>query len=515
MVQDNVSNNERIVMNTMYMYIRMIITTLISLFTARIVFNSLGIANYGIYNLVGSIIIFFNFINTGLTTATRRYITAEVAKGTLESQQNVFNLSIFAHLLIGLIILILAETIGLFLVNHTLNIPDARIYAANIAYQMSILTALWNVMQAPFSATITAFEKMKIYAYLSIFDVIIKLLIAGIVYYSQCDKLILYSVLTFIGGFINVLINRIYCIRTFAICKFKKPHNKKLFLEMFKYTGWSLGGQFVNVLSSQGVSILVNVFFSVVANAAMGVSNQITHIVSNFVNNFQTAFQPQITKKYVTHNFNSLYSLAIRSSRISSFLVIIFMIPICFQIKNFLSIWLGNYPEYAIEFCILTLLCIYLDAISAPLWMILCSDKNIKKYQITISIIYTLIFLVSWIILKIGLKPYFVIAVRFVVYIIAIAARLLLVKEKLPSFPALQWIKETIGTTIRVLLIPVPLLFLLTCLNIKNNYIELILFGGISVILTAVSIFIFGLTKHEKDYIIIKLQNLFIKKHTS
>lgn len=497
-----ISTNKRIAINTLYMYLRMVVVMFVSLFTTRIVFKALGVNDYGLYNVVGSIIVLFGFINSGLTTATRRYITAEISKGDKESQQNVFNLSLCAHGLIAIITFILGEVAGLYLVNYTLNIPEDRMLAANVVYQMTVLTAIWNVFQAPFQAAITAFERMNIFAYLSILEVILKLIVAYVVSFYNRDKLIVYSILVFISVFLTTFATRLYCIKKFEICRFKRPHNRKLLKEMFGYMGWSLIGQFVVVLTSQGVSMLVNVFFSVAANAAMGISNQITNVVNQFVSNFQVAFQPQITKQYVTKQYDSLNALALRASRFSSFLVLIFMVPIAFQIENFLGIWLGDYPEFAVEFCLLTLLCIFIDSISAPLWMIAFADNNIKKYQTVMACIYAFNFIGAWISLKLGLPPYSVIIVRCLVYSVAVVARVILVKEKMQTFSISQWCYECLFNTLKIVVGPTILLFALSKVSIGNKYIELITMAGVAFILMLGSIYLFGLKREERKYVL-------------
>ena len=490
------------------MYLRMIVVMIVSLFTTRIVFRALGVDDYGLYNVVGSIIVLFGFINSGLTTATRRYITAEIANGDKDSQQNVFNLSLCAHGLIAIIIFILAETVGLFLVNHTLNIPEDRIMAANVVYQLTVLTALWNVFQAPFQAAITAFERMNIYAYLSILDVALKLFVAYVVSMYRGDKLIVYSILIFASVFITTFVTRLYCIKKFNICRFKKPHNRILLKEMFGYMGWSLMGQFVVVLTSQGVSMLVNVFFSVAANAAMGISNQITNVVNQFVTNFQVAFQPQITKQYVTKQYESLNTLALRASRFSSYLVLIFMVPIAFQIENFLTIWLGDYPEYATQFCIFTLISIFIDAMSAPLWMIAMADNHIKKYQSIISFIYSFNFIGAWCILKIGFPPYSVIIVRCFVYFVAFVTRLFLIKEMIPNFKLLKWFNNCVLNNLKILIIPILLMLFLSKIQFDNVYLELFAMAGTAFLLMAASILFLGLNKEERKLI----KSLLLKK---
>ena len=501
MAENQIADNKRIAKNTMYMYIRMLVTMVVSLYTARITINALGFDNYGIYSIVGSVIIFLIFLNQGLTTATRRYVTAEIAKGTAESQQNMFNLAVLSHVGIAGIILFFAETVGLYVVNYVLNIPLDRMFAANVAYQMSVFSALLLVMQVPFTVAITAYERMKIYAYISFVGVFFKLGVAYGVLLIPGDKLIIYSILLFIVSSIEIAIYRIYCYRSFPMCKYKHPHGKSLLKDMFGYMGWNLLGQSVVLLTSQGVSVLVNIFFSVAANAAMGISNQITGIVQNFVSNFQVAFNPQITKLYVIKDHEAMSSLAIRSARMSTFLVMIFLVPILFQIRNFLTLWLGDYPEYAIEFCILTLLAIFIDSTSAPLWMILSSDKDVKKYQITISSIYSFNFIGAWILLYLGFPPYSVIIARIMVYSVAIIARLFLVKERVPSYPIKTWFVEVVVGAIKVLTIPVVILWIITKYSSGNDITDLFVFCGIAVILTSASIYLLGLKASERVFV--------------
>ena len=499
---ETISNNKRIAQNTLYMYLRMLVTMVVSLFTTRIVFRALGIDDFGIYNVVGSVIVFFTFINSGLTTATRRYITAELAQGDEESQRNVFNLAILSHVLISAIIIVLGETIGLWAVNTLLNIPADRMTAANVVYQLSLFSAVLSVMQAPFTATITANERMNIFAYISIFDVFAKLAVAFGVLYIFCDKLIIYGILHAVSSICVVLIYWFYCYRSFAMCHFQRTHNRNLMKEIFGYMGWSLAGQGAVVMTNQGVTVLVNMFFNVAANAAMGVSNQITSIVSNFVSNFQVAFNPQITKLYVANNQADLNILARRCSRISSYLVLIFMIPICFQVRNFLTLWLGDYPEFAVEFCVFTLIAVFIDSMSAPLWMILSADKDVKKYQIVISTIYALNFVGAWLVLKCGFAPYSVIIVRVIVYCVAIAARLSLVKERVPTFVIMQWIREVPVKTITITILPIVSCFLIDRINVDNHIMELIVKGGLSFGISCLAVFLMGMQKNERSFIV-------------
>lgn len=505
MMSETTANNKRIVKNTLYMYFRMAVMLLLSLYTARIVFNALGVEDYGTYNIVGSIIVFFSFLNNGLGNATKRYITSEIASGTDKSRREIFNSTVIAHILIAVVILFLSETIGLWLVNNVLNIPSNRMFAANVVYQLSVFSALLGIVQGPYSSSILAYERMNIYAYFSLFDVLFKLLLVFLIQIIDGDKLIVYAFLIFVIGICNIIIYRSYCYISFPMCKWKMVKDRKLLRELFAYTSWSLFGQGAVVASNQGVSFLINVYYGVVVNAAVGVSNSVTNVVNNFVTNFQYAFNPQITKYYVAQEKSELIKLVWRSSRFSSYLVLIFLLPVCFEAKDILFLWLGDYPKYSIEFCILTMLCIYLEAITAPLWMILCSDSDIKKYQITVSSIFMLNVILSWFLLALGNAPYSVVIVRIVVNIILILTRLFLVEKKIVGFPIIKWLKDVVGTSIVSVIIPFLVTYLVSLINIVNIYLRLFYVGGVAFVITFFSIFYLGLSCEERNYIKLKV----------
>lgn len=495
-------NNIRIAKNTMYMYLRMFVILLVSLYTTRIVFNTLGVEDYGIYNAVGGIIVFFTFINASLTGASQRYITAEITEGTADSQREVFSSAVVAHLLIGLLIVLLGETVGLWYLNTLMNIPTGRMTAANVVYQLSIFSTFLSVIQAPFNATIIAHERMSVYAYFSIFDVMFKLAVAFLIRAIDGDKLIVYGLLIFGVGILNILLYRIYCYRTFPMCRFKRPRNRGLFRGLFSYTGWALFGSAMYVGTNQGVSLLVNYFNGVIVNAAMGISNQIVSVVSQFVSNFQAAFRPQIVKYYVSKDSAELSKLTIRASRLSAYLILVLLVPICFEIKDFLSIWLGDYPKYAVEFCMLTLLCVYFESICNPLITLITSDKDIRKYQITVSLVYATNLIFCWIVLAGHAVPYLVIAVRLVIDLALIAARLLLMRNQWYDFPLAEWVRKAIVKPLLVMTIPVGLSFLVQLIPVGSVWLRLFLFSGFSFAACALSIYLMLLEKTEKAFLL-------------
>lgn len=502
-MEDSRTKNKRIFKNTMYMYGRMLILLLISLYTARVVFNTLGIEDYGTYSVVGSIIVLFSFINRGLNSSTSRYITADIAEGNIEKGRKTFNVCLQAHMLIAAIIILLAETVGLWCVNYILKIPEGREFAANIVYQFSVFSAVLAVMQSPYGATITAYERMDIYSYFTIVEVIMKLAVIYLVQALTGDKLIIYSILLFGTGLISISFYRIYAIRTFEICKFKWQKDKELLINIFKFMTWSTLGQAMVVGTNQGASVLVNVYHSVVANAAMGVSNAITSTVSDFVVNFQTAFRPQITKSYVTKDYDYLQNLMIRASKVSSYLVILFLIPIIFEVENVLTIWLGeNYPSLSPAFCRWTLICIYFEAISAPLWMIMYAQTNIKNYQLVTSSVYSLNFFIGWLIFWLGAAAYQIIVVRCFVFFILIFVRLYFTKTIFPQFSLRTWLLQVLCGGLFVMSVSGIITGIASRVIHTSMFLHVCIVTVISIAVTVPLILYIGLSVNERTMLL-------------
>ena len=485
----------------------MFVSLIVSLFTTRIVLNTLGFDNYGIYNVVGSIIVLFTFINSGLQGATRRYIIAELATGDILSQRKIFSLSIKSHILISSIIFIIGETIGLYILNYVLNIPPDRMFAANVVYQLSIFTCIISIMQSPYQSAIIAYEKMSIYAYLSIFDVFAKLAIMYFVYIINYDKLIVYGILIFGITLFIFLIHWLYCKHQFPMCTYIKTNNNKELKSMYTYMGWALFGQASNVASQQGVSMLVNVFYNVTVNAAIGISNNITKIVTQFISNFQIAFNPQITKLYIQQDFQTLNILLLRGCRYSCFLVLVFFVPVCFEIHDLLTIWLGEYPQYTAEFCILSLACMFLYASSNPLVSAITSDKNISLYQILVTIIYIADFLLCWLFLYYKSIPYTVLIIKFALDIILVGIRLYITQKRIPSFPIFRWLLDLIINPICILIPAIIITYGFTNITFQNIYLRFLVIGFISFLSTVISIYVIGLNKKERGIISNKLKS--------
>ena len=494
-------NSKRIARNAIYMYIRMMVVILVSLYTTRVVLKTLGIDDYGIYNVVGGIVVLFAFINQGLAGATKRYVMAELAVGDLFSQRKIYSIAINAHILISIIIFLIGETIGLYILYNLMNIPLGRMFAASIVYQVSLFTSILTILQSPFSSIVISHERMSVYAYISIIDVLLKLGIVFLVQIIEKDKLVTYSILMMLINILNIFFYFGYCHNKFEMCRYNiKVKDNSAFKSLFEYVGWTIFGTGANVLSRQGTSILVNNFFSVAVNSAMGISNTIVHTASQFVNNFQVAFGPQITKNYISQNYIELNRLVIRSCRYSSLLILLILIPVSIVISDLLNIWLGEYPPYTEEFCILTLICVYFESISSPLIGVITSDKKIGHYQSIISIAYLLSLLLCWLVLLLGTPPYYVVIVRLVIDFLLIAVRLIMIKKKVYNFDILNWCKTIFMKSLQILTICLPLFGLSKLLILNNPLSRLLIFGGIGVIWVFVLIWLIGLTSKEKQF---------------
>ena len=490
----------------------MLVLMLVSLYTTRLLLKVLGIDDYGIFNVVGGLIIMITFISQGLTGAARRYLMAELATGNIQSQRMMFTNVVVAHLLLSIAIIIIAETIGLWYFCNYLNIPASRINAALWVFQLSLLSSIVSIMIAPFDAVIVSEEKMDAYAYFSIIDAILKLVIVWALIVVNGDKLVMYALFLVGVGFVDFLMYYCYCRIKFPLCRLVRTKGSRKIKELYGYMGWTVFGLGANVASRQGVTMLINMFYNVAVNAAIGISNVIVGVASKFVSNFQMAFAPQLTKNYIAGNDLELNYLLNRASRYSSFLVLVVLIPICVVLSDLLEIWLGEYPQYTEEFCVLTLVCIYFDAMSNPLITVITADNNIKQYQILIAGIYLLDFFISWGVLVMGALPYYVLIVKVFMSILGMVVRLILMKKKIKAFSPYLWGKTILGRGITIFILCMPLLMMNQVgLYDSGVWFRFLFAGSISFVWTALIIWNIGLTSNERFFIIGKAKVLVSK----
>lgn len=502
MSEEAISSNKRIAKNTIMLYIRMLLSMVVSLYTSRVVLNTLGIEDFGIYNVVGGVVVLFTSVNNAMASATQRFLNFELGRQNLLEVKRVFSMSMTAHILIALLIFLLAETIGLWFFSTQLNIPEKRILAANWVYQMSILTCCVSILRIPYNASVIAYEKMSFFAYVSIIEVLLKLLIVYLLVLGNIDKLILYSILTFIVVVVTSIIYQIYCKRTFESCSYVFFWDTKLLKRLVSFSAWSLFGSAANVASYQGGSILLNIFCGVIANTAMGIANQVNSAVYSFVSNFQTAFVPQIIKQYAAGNriqFNSLVGL---SSRLSFYLIFILGFPIFNYSESLLRLWLVNVPIYAVEFTKLILISSIFDALSGPLWSSVQATGVIKKYQLIISTILFFNVFLSFILLKLGWEASIVLIIRIILNICIYVYRVLYLRE-IGILNVNDYIRYVIARCSVIVLLSIILSFIVELFSIPW-YLQIILLG----FLVLLVIYMIGLEKEEHQFIISKIKIL-------
>ena len=375
------TDNKKIAKNTLFLYVRMFLTMGVSLFTSRIVLNTLGVEDFGTYNLVGGIVIMFSFINTAMLGATQRFLNFEMSKKSDEAVNKVFCVSMNAHILIMLVIIFLSETIGLWFLNYKLNIPENRMFAANIVYQFSLLAFCFNILKVPYNASVIAYEKMSFYAWISIIEVVLKAIIVYFLLLFVFDKLILYSILVFAVSILVFLAYRYFCRKLFISCKYRYIKDKTLFKELVSFSSWSMFGNLALIGSNQGVYMILNIFLGVTINAAMAIAAQVNMAVFSFVSNFQMAFNPQIIKTFASNDIKVHEKLVFQASKFSYYLLLILVLPILFNTAYILELWLKIVPEYAVPFTQLMLVFSLIDALAGPFWVSMNATGKIKKYQ--------------------------------------------------------------------------------------------------------------------------------------
>lgn len=370
----------------MFLYIRMIFLMALSLWTSRLFLQVLGVENFGIYNIVGSVMVMFGFLNSALVGSTRRFINVSAGKNDLVCLKKTFSTSLCIHVLLSILILIIGESFGLWFLNNELNIPETKMYSANWVFQLSVIGTCIGIIGSPFEAAIVAEEKMSIYAYISILEAIIKVSILLFLMHNQdLDTLICYASLLFLTGIVINIIKWLYCNINFKYCLFNIRRDNTLFKEMFSFSGWSVYGQLGVIASSTGLNILINIFWGVTLNAAIGIANQINNAINSFVTNLQTAFNPQLVKTHAQNDFESHKKLLSRATKASYMLLLMISLPVIFNMQYLLDIWLTSIPEYTGIFAILIILHSLIEALASPLWMSMQAIGNIRNYQLIIS----------------------------------------------------------------------------------------------------------------------------------
>lgn len=495
------SNNKRIAKNSLLLYLRMFIIMLVGLYTSRMVLQTLGINDFGIYNIVGGVVVLFTFINSAMTTGTQRHLSYELGKENGDIGK-IYTICLNIHLLISLIFLVLAETIGLWFVNTQLNLPADRMEAVNWIYQFSVLSCLIGIIRVPDNALIISNEKMVFFAYISILESIFKLIIVYALLIFNCDKLILYSILLTIVTFAINIAYRIYCVQNFPYAKWKKAgNNKDKYKEILSFSGWTMFGSIANVALQQGTNIIINIFYGVTLNAAIGIANQVNSQISTFVNGFQQALNPQLTIAQAENNRIRQNSLICSSAKFSCYIMMIVAIPIIINLRYILTLWLGEYPEHTISICTLIIIDAILGTLSNPLWVTIFATGYIKKYQMVTSFLLLLNIPFSYIGGIFNVSPEMMYIIRIAINMICLVVRLHFLQTLISFKIAFFSHKVLLPIFLVSVLIILPITILPSKILTAQNLTDFLIISSIIIIYNILAISGIGLTKEERIYI--------------
>lgn len=498
-MSDNNINNKRIAKNTIFLYFRTILIMLVTLYTSRVVLNTLGIEDFGVYSAVGGVVAMFAFITGALSNAISRYITYGIGEGDRKRVKVVFCTSMNIQIIISVVILIFCELAGLWFLNNKMNIPPDRLVAANWVLHCSLLTFVVNLISVPYNACIIAHEHMNAYAYISISDAILKLSVAFLLVISPLDKLIAYSILLFVSALAVRLLCGIYCCRNFEESKYQPIYDKKLFYEMMSFAGWNFFSNGASVINIQGVSILVNVFFGVIPNSARGIALQVDAAVNQFVTTFTTAINPQITKSFAQDDKQRMFYLICKGAKFSYLLLLFFAIPIFFESDKILEIWLVQVPEDTPLFVRLSILGVMVTALGNTGYAACMATGKIKKYSIWITTIGSMVFVLTWIAYKVGVPVYTTYIIYICVYIFVQIVRLIIMKDLL-NFPISQFMKDVVSPIFLTTIIAAIGPLIVTSL-VSSTIIRVLITLFISILWTGISVYIFALTQGERTTI--------------
>lgn len=387
------------------LYLRMFLTMAVSLFTVRIVLKTLGAVDYGLYNVVGGVVAMLTILSSSMAPASQRFFSFELGKENNIQLKRTFSLTLSIYFIFGVILLILAETVGLWFLKTKMEIPADREFASFWVYQFSIASFLVTIIAIPYNAAIIAHENLKVFAYISILEVILKLAVVYLLLVFNYDKLIVYSILLFFTTLIINSIYRIYCVRKYSECKYEFYWDKDLFKSLLGFSGWTLFGVFARMLNNQGINILLNIFFGPVVNATRAIASRVSSVVNQFVTNFLKAVQPQITKNYAGGEKVKMMKLVFQSTRFSFYMLLLVTIPILFEANFILTIWLDDLPDYVVIFTRLIILTSFIDLLTYPLNDVSAATGNIKIYQTVAGSIMILNLPISYLVLNMGYPP--------------------------------------------------------------------------------------------------------------
>lgn len=503
---DTSTNNKRIAKNTLLLYVRMLFLMLVTLYTSRVILHALGVEDYGIYNVVGGVVAMFSVISGSLSAAISRFITYVLGKGDKERLVKIFSTSVNIQFGLSLIIVLLAETVGLWFLNAKMSIPEARMAAANWVFQFSILTFIVNLISVPYNACIIAHERMSAFAYISILEAVGRLAIAFLIVVFPIDRLIFYAFLMCLVALTVRFTYGFYCKRHFEECKYHFIFDRSLLKQMSGFAGWNFIGAASAVLRDQGGNVVINIFCGPTVNAARGIAFQVNNAIQGFVTNFMTALNPQITKSYASGDRDYMMALIFQGARLSFYMLLFLSLPVLVNTHYILVLWLKIVPEHTVLFIQLVLIFAMSESISNPLVTAMLATGNIRNYQIVVGGLQMMNLPVSYILLRLGLFPEIVMVVAIIISQCCLAARLYMLRGMI-GLSARKYLKHVYFNVlvVTVLSAVVPVI---VSQNTGEGFFNFILLCLLSLICSVLSIYYVGCNRHERQVIVSKVKAL-------
>lgn len=495
------TNNKQISKNAAALYFRMIVMMAISFYTARIILNALGVTDYGIYNVVGGLVAMFSLISDSLVNSIGRSLTFELGAGNKDKLKRTFSTSILVLLGMSAVLVVLIEVIGVWYLNNKMVIPANRLYAAQWCFQLSVLTFLLALVNAPYSASIVSHERMDIYAYFSILNALFKLAVCYAVIHSPIDRLIMYAMLLCAVNIVNQVIYVIFCKRHFEECRFKWIFEPAMFKDIFSFAGWNFIGCSAAILRTQGATLLLNWAGGPAVNAANGVANQMCNIVNNFVSNFTLAFSPQITKRYAAKEYESLMKLLIYGSKYSYYLLFILALPLFINAHFLLEIWLGQVPAHTVSFIRWIIVFMLAEAVSRPIITAKNATGEIRNYQIVIGGILLLMLPASYIGIRLGFPVEVVPFFNAATACTAVAARMYMLRGDFPGWSSYTFTTHVLCNVAAVSVvagIPPYLVYI----SMDYGWWNFCATSTLCVLCSCLSIYVIGCNKEERRFIV-------------
>lgn len=491
-------NNKKIAKNTIMLYCRMFVMMAISFYTSRVVLNALGVIDYGIYNVVGGIVGTLSVLNSAMSASTQRWITFALGKGDDAFLRKVFGVSVTSQTLLAIVVFLLVESIGLFYLYHYAVIPQSRLDTSFWVFQISVITMVINIVNVPFQGVIIAHEKMGIYAFFSIVDVVMKLVICYVLYVTPFDRLLIYSLLLFIAYVINFVCQQVYCRCHFEEAKTTFGWDWKLYKQMWSLAFWTLFGCVSYVSYSQGIVLLVNSFFGPAMNAACGIATQASNIINQFSSNFQVAVNPQITKTYSSGNYTDMNKLVFRSCKFSAFLILFLSAPVFYEADFLLQLWLGNVPAHAANFLRIGLLATVLNAVRNPLVTAALANGNLRKYQLVVNTILMAIFpLVYFCFMLFDIPELSTVIYCLVMAVATIASAFML--RRMTSLPFRDFLRQVMLKVAIVYLLSFAVLSIPFVL-MDDGWLRLMTESAFTLLVCGTFVYTIGLNVAERDF---------------